>query len=325
MTATNIEEKKVPYTIQQLIQSDTYKKQFKNALPKYITADRFVRVALTILTRTPKLQKCSVSSLMACFLDCAQLGLEPNGREAHLIPYGEECKLIPDYKGLVKLARNSGEVRNIHADVVCEHDEFSYSFGTDAHLRHTHAVSGDRGKIIKVYSFVSLKDGSESFEVMNLDEIYATRDRSEGWKAFKAKKVSSSPWDPGKPDEKEMMKKTAFRRHSKWLPISYERFHLALEKDTFDAPEDIIDQPTVQPEIRMPHPKEEPVKAITEEDTLIGEPQQKMLIELAYKRGISDADWTEYLKKNFKIDHVKFVKKEWVADIAEWVGQQSSK
>lgn len=323
-TTAKVEEKKAPPTIQQLVQSDVYKKQFKNALPKYMTADRFVRVVLTILTRTPKLQKCTQSSLMACFLDCAQLGLEPNGREAHLIPYGEECKLIPDYKGLVKLARNSGEIADIHADVVCENDEFEYSFGTDAKLVHKPALD-DRGSATRAYSFVKLKDGSTSFEVMNIKEIYATRDRSEGWKAYKAKKVSSSPWEEGKPDEKEMMKKTVFRRHSKWLPISSEKFHMAMEKD-FDTPGDlIIDQMPELPVIAMPKAKADvPVSngSMTDAELIIGEAQQAMLLKMLATHKVAETDFIGFLRGNFKIESVSQVRAEWLADITTWIGEQ---
>lgn len=322
MSQSTTEEKKVQPTIQQLVSSDTYKKQFKNALPKYITPERYVRVLLTILTRTPKLQKCTQSSLMACFMDCAQMGLEPNGRDAHLIPYNEECKFIPDYKGLVKLARNSGEVSDIHADVVCENDEFSYSYGSDAHLTHKPALT-NRGKVTCAYSFVKLKDGSLSFEVMNIEEIYSTRDRSEGWKAFKAKKVSQSPWETGKPDEKEMMKKTAFRRHSKWLPISSEKFHMALEKD-FDKPDDfVVDMPTDLPEILLPKAKN-PTGDPTENELLIGEPQQTMLKKMLLTHKISEDIFLAYLKKNYQVESIASIRAEWIADITAWMGENAS-
>jgi recombinational DNA repair protein RecT len=41
-----------------------------------------------------------------------------------------------------------------------------------------------------------------------------------------------------------MAKKTVFRRHSKWLPVSSEKMQEALEKD-FDLPSDIVDMSRV--------------------------------------------------------------------------------
>jgi len=160
-------------------------------------------------------------------MDCSALGLEPDGRKAHLIPYGKVCKLIVDYKGLVDLARRSGEIADIHADVVCENDFFEYSFGTNGNLEHKPAIK-EKGVVIAAYSYVKLKDGSSSYEVMNLEEINAIRKRS--------KASGSGPWVT---DWNEMAKKTVFRRHSKWLPVSSELMKSAVDKD-YDVPIDIM-------------------------------------------------------------------------------------
>ena len=224
-----------PKTIRDLIMGESAKRQFAAALPKHLTPDRFVRVALTAFNKTPKLLECSQQSILSCLLDCSALGLEPDGRKAHLIPYGTSCTLLVDYKGLVELARRSGQISDIHADIVCENDTFDYSFGTEGKLFHRPALS-ERGKVTAAYSFVKLKDGSVSYEVMSMDEINAIQKRS--------KAGSSGPW---KTDWNEMAKKTVFRRHSKWLPLSSE-FQEAVEKD-FDSAADIAPPP---PSIQMP-------------------------------------------------------------------------
>jgi recombination protein RecT len=221
--------------IKALIASDGWKRQFAAALPKHITADRMVRVALTALHKTPKLMQCTKESLFECLLDLSQIGLEPNGRDAHLIPYGDQCKMIVDYKGYAKLAHESKCVSDIHCDVVCENDFFEYAYGTNKHLTHRPARE-KRGKVVQAYSFVTMKDGSESFEVMNLEELNLIRERS------KAK--SSGPWVT---DTNEMYKKTPFRRHSKVLPLG-SRFQLANEKD-FDS---VVVDITPKKQIAMP-------------------------------------------------------------------------
>ena len=233
---------KKPDDIRSLILSDSAKKQFAQALPRHLTPERFTRIALTAINRTPKLMQCAKESLLTCLLDLSQLGLEPDNRKAHLIPYENRklgrtiCTLIIDYKGLVELARRSGEISDIHADVVCENDHFEYSFGTDGRLVHKPAIK-DRGNVIAAYSFVKLKDGSSSYEVMNKEEVEAIRERS--------KAGATGPWVT---DWKEMAKKTVFRRHSKWLPVSPE-FQEAIDKD-YDVPVDII--PKGKPVVAMP-------------------------------------------------------------------------
>jgi recombination protein RecT len=235
---------KQPDDIRSLLMSEGAKKQFALALPKHIKPDRFVRVALTALNKTPKLAECTRESLIQCLMDCSALGIEPDGRKAHLIPYGNRCTLIIDYKGLVDLARRSGEIADIHADVVCAGDKFEYSFGSDSKLIHKPALK-DRGKPIAAYSFVRLKDGSSSFEVMNIEEIEAIRKRS--------KAGSAGPWVT---DWAEMAKKTVFRRHSKWLPVSSE-FQEAAEKD-YDAFPPIVGAAVALPEPEAKNKLEKP-------------------------------------------------------------------
>lgn len=222
--------------IKEWISSEGAKKQFAMVLPRHLTPERFVRIAITALTKTPALAKCTPASLASCLIDLSQLGLEPDGRKAHLIPYGDKCTLIVDYKGLVDLVRRSGEVSYIHADVICEKDKFDVNYGTDAKLVHNPSLK-ERGKIKGAYSFVRFKDGAEDFTVMSIDEIEAIRKRS--------KAGNSGPWVT---DFNEMAKKTVFRRHSKWLPISSEKFQEALEKD-MDVPIDIT---STKAEIPMP-------------------------------------------------------------------------
>src|SRR5271166_5869994 len=167
--------------IQELLASDAFKQKCALALPKHCTPDRFIRVACNALLRTPKLMQCSQASLMKALLDLSTFGLEPDGRRAHLIPFGDEVQLIIDYKGLVELIRRNGDVSYIHADVVREGDFFDYSHGTDGKLVHRPLLKRNPkadNSIYAAYSFIRLKDGSEDYDVMNIDELEAIRRRS---------------------------------------------------------------------------------------------------------------------------------------------------
>lgn len=203
------------------IAGDQFKKQVALALPRHMTPDRFARVALTAITRTPKLLDCTRESLLKCLMDCSQFGLEPDGRHAHLIPYGKDCTLIIDYKGLIALARRSGQVAVFRGELVKENDDFSWRNGVVAHDINWRA---DRGKTECVYSYVKFNDGSEDWEVMTLAEVNAIRERS------RAK--NAGPWVT---DFDEMAKKTVIRRHSKRLTLSPE-FADAIDRDD-DRPE----------------------------------------------------------------------------------------
>lgn len=160
---------------------------------------------------------------MQCLLNLSQMGLEPDGRNAHLIPRwskkinGHECTLIIDYKGYAELVMRSGLVASIHADKVCENDVFTVDLGEIT--EHKIDYRAERGKPYAYYCRVKMKDGTVKCEVMSRTEVEAVRVRS--------KAGDEGPWIT---DFDEMAKKTVFRRCQKWLPISPE-IRDALEKD----------------------------------------------------------------------------------------------
>lgn len=231
-------------TVREELQSDAFKRALAQALPKHLTPDRFIRIAILATTRQPKLLECTRSSLFNSLMTLSQFGLEPDGRRAHLIPFNDKrlgvvCQLIIDWKGLAELAMRSGIVANLHADVVHEGDLFDYSAGKlRSHvpwfLRRDANKPNDRGDLFAAYAVAEFKDGSTKAEVMSVDDIEAIRARSRA--------RDSGPWVT---DWNEMAKKTVFRRLSKWLPLSPE-FRDAVEADD-DSTVDIKAEP-VAPE-----------------------------------------------------------------------------
>ena len=206
-----------PTTLKGILTSKEMEEQFSKALPKHLSADRFIRCSLTALTRSPKLKDCTQESFMKCLLDLSAFGLEPDGRRAHLIPYGNQCTLIIDWKGLAELAMRSGIIAKLHADIVCENDAFTYDMGEVT--THTIDWKKPRGEMYAAYAMAQTKTGEKFFAVMSKDEIEAIRKRSRAG--------NSGPWQT---DYNEMAKKTAFRRLAKWLPLSAE-FRDANERD----------------------------------------------------------------------------------------------
>ena len=195
-------------SIKMLISSDKMMEQFSRALPAHLSADRFARVAITALTKTPKLKTCTKESLMKCLLDLSAAGLEPDGRRAYLIPYGTEATVIISYMGLIELMRRSGDVTSITAEAVCESDEFSWHNGEVSHEVNWRAA---RGELQAVYAVARLKNGDSQTAVMTREEVDKIRKRSRSGK--------SGPWLT---DFEEMAKKTVVRRLSKMLPLSSE-------------------------------------------------------------------------------------------------------
>lgn len=183
-------------------------------LPKHLTADRIMKVALTSINKTPKLLECTRESLMLSIMQAAELGLEPGGAlgEGYLVPYGNQCQFIPGYRGLIALARRSGQIISLEAHVVHEKDEFSCALGLDPSLEHKPAwEEADPGQLRFVYAVAKLKDGGTQFEVMSRTQVERIRERSKAGK--------SGPWVT---DYEEMARKTVVRRLFKYLPVSVE-------------------------------------------------------------------------------------------------------
>jgi recombination protein RecT len=229
--STAVTKPSVRLTIKDRLQSDDFKEAVAKALPKHLTPDRFLRVAITALTKTPKLAQCDQASFFGALLTLSQYGLEPDGRSAHLIPYGSTCQLILDYKGIVELVMRTGLVSKLHADVVCENDEFEYNLGEI--VTHKIDLRQPRGEMFAAYATCQFKDGATSAVVLSKQEIDDVRNRSRAGK--------SGPWVT---DYNEMAKKTAFRRLSKWLPLSAEvRDLMAKDDDVIDVTAKRVSEP----------------------------------------------------------------------------------
>lgn len=217
---------------------DKNKSTLQAVLPKHVSPERMLKIALGALRTTPKLMDCTVESLFGAVVQCAQLGLEPNTPMGHvyLIPFDKKKKsgsqwivertdvqIVIGYKGMLDLARRSGQIVSIAAHEVCERDEFDYAYGLEEKLHHKPAM-GERGDIIAFYAVAKLKDGGHCFEVMSRAQVEEIRNNSQGYKAAqqaasKYNKAGDSPWHN---NFAEMGRKTVTRRLFKWLPMSIE-------------------------------------------------------------------------------------------------------
>lgn len=206
---------------------EQFKGEIARALPKHINPDRMARIALTAFRMTPKLGECDPRSVFAAVIQSSQMGLEVGLMgEAHLVPFGNQCQLIPGYTGLMKLARQSGLVQDIYAHEVRVNDQFTLKLGMERSLEHEPlstlggfpASEDERGEVAGFYAVAVFKDGSRTFVAMGRNEIEKIRDNSRGYQSAKRFK-KESVWDS---DFTAMGLKTAIRRLCKFLPKSPE-------------------------------------------------------------------------------------------------------
>lgn len=200
--------------------------EIQKMLPKHLNAERLLKVAQIAATTTPALAKCDVPSLIGAIGQCAQMGLEPNTvlGHAYLVPFNIKRKdtngnerwvnsvqVIIGYKGLIDLARRSGQIVSIAAHEVCMADHFDMVYGLDEKLEHKPAL-GERGDIIGFYAVAKLKDGGHCFEFMSLHQV----------REIMAATQSKGKYGPWKDHFTEMGRKTVIRRLAKYLPLSIE-------------------------------------------------------------------------------------------------------
>jgi recombination protein RecT len=191
----------------------------KSALPAHIPFARFERNLSNALMNEPRLLECNPREVFREVAKIAALGLLIDSQlgEAYLIASRTGPQARVGYRGLIKLARQSGDVSMLYAHEVYSNDEIECLLGDEKKLRHKPNLFGDRGEIIGYYAVVKFKDGDTDFEPMTPQQIDKIRDKSDGYKAFKAGKIKDTPWASS---YDEMAKKTCIRRLAKRIPQS---------------------------------------------------------------------------------------------------------
>ena len=201
-------------------------------MPKHMTSERFLQLTVSAVNHEPKLLECDFVTLMSCVMRCSALGLEPSAVDglgrAYILPYRNgktgkmEATFILGYKGMLELARRSGEVLKIEAHAVHAGDDFMYRFGLDPYLAHTPRSGGNKDNMTHVYMIAWLKNSPVPyFDVMTKGEVEDIRKRS------RAK--DSGAWVT---DYEEMAKKTVLRRSFKYLPVSVDAQSAAATDET---------------------------------------------------------------------------------------------
>jgi len=207
------------------------KDKFAAVLPKFFPVERFLRVVMAAINKTPVLAECSQASLLLSVNTAAQLGLEIGvlGR-AYLVPFKnkgqQECQLIIGYSGLIDLARRSGEIESIEARAVLEGDHFVCKFGLGPVLEHVPQWEGaaDR-KVIAFYGVAKLRDGGRQIEVMTLADVTRIMKSTQ----------SKGEYGPWRDHFVEMGRKTVIRRLAKYLPLSPELAEALHSEDSIDV------------------------------------------------------------------------------------------
>ena len=232
--------------------------QFQMTLPKEISVERFRRAAETAIGMDDKLLKADRKTLFQSLMKCAETGLMPDGRQAALVRfYNSKTKLDdvqfqPMVQGLLELIRNSGEIKDVACEAICENDKCDIQLGDDPHVKHTPDLF-DRGDVKAAYCIIKTVSNGIYVEVIDRKSLNKIRNCSQAYRfaesgpANKGGGKKNSPWHLW---ESEQARKSVIKRASKYAPKSNSRLQKAIDFDNndydpairFEAPVNQIEQ-----------------------------------------------------------------------------------
>jgi recombination protein RecT len=160
-----------------------------------------------------KVANANPMSVKLAMINVASTGLTLNPAHgyAYLVPRDHAIVLDISYRGLIKIATDTGSVLWARADLVHEADEFTYH-GPAAMPVHKANVFKERGEVVGAYCIAKTHDGDVLTEIMGMDEIEKIRAKSDLY----AKK-KSGPWVEW---FAQMAKKSIIKRASKTWPYT---------------------------------------------------------------------------------------------------------
>lgn len=154
--------------------------QIEQVLPKIMRVADVVQAALIAAEKTPEILKCSRPSIALALLRCARLGLDI-GEDIHLVPIKGKLEAWPDYKGLIRLAREAHLVRDIVPRPVYRGDTYSFAYGLVEKLDHVPCAAEKRGPLVAAWCRITLPGHRVTFHQMAIEDIEARRKNSRTW------------------------------------------------------------------------------------------------------------------------------------------------
>ncbi|MBY6900229.1 recombinase RecT [Clostridium botulinum] len=200
--------------------------EIKKAVGKTMTPERFSRIALSLFNGNPQFWEADTTSFLSALMQSAQCGLEPNTvlGEAYVIPYKNNKQGITEvnfqvgYKGILKMAFNTGEYEAIYAHEVRKGDEFEYEYGLHKNLIHKPADVPSE-EVTHYYAVYKLKNGGFDFVVWSKERVeHHAREFSKNY-TYKGNVNKNSVWFK---NFDSMAKKTVLLDVLKYAPKSVE-------------------------------------------------------------------------------------------------------
>lgn len=194
---------------------EPYRLAIADSLPNGGNPSRIIQAAVFQITQNPALANCTAKSVIGCVLNASLLGMNASLKQCFFIPYGDQATFQLSYTGLIALARRSGMVLDIYANVVRKNDRFEVTQGTDRKIVHIPDLADGSEDFTAVYAVIKYTNGGTEFLVMTADQVEKRRLKSKAQRG-----APSGVWAEWK---EEMWKKTVLRALLKTAPLSDEQ------------------------------------------------------------------------------------------------------
>ncbi|HIF5919606.1 TPA: recombinase RecT [Raoultella ornithinolytica] len=201
----------------------------QSLLPAHVSFERFTNAAAVAIANSDDLKVADGQSIINSLVACAKDGLVPDGREAALVIFKKKtangdwvkvAQYMPMIDGVLKRARQSGEISVIATRVVYENDTFRVWLDDEGeHVLYEPSL-GDRGPMRGAFAYAKMKSGELQYEWLNLDDIAKVRAAS--------KNSDKGPWVDW---FESMSRKSAAHRLCRRLPNNSEIMEM-LERGT---------------------------------------------------------------------------------------------
>lgn len=247
-------------TLGEAFETQELRARIEGALPKHLHPDTMLHAFVNAVGRQPLLKQCDMRQVLGALMSLTHLGLVPGTveQEAHLIPFkytqrwnpktrkkedGYDLQVIVGYPGYIKLAYQSGFIRDLQTGIYLPGDDWREVNGTQKELYHSRNLDIDQSEATPKAAYAVVHTVTEGviYEVMTWHEILAIRNRSSAYRrALRAlDEAKAKGWRPPPTytdapwvrDERQMARKTTVRRISHVIPKSPDlRAGVALEE-----------------------------------------------------------------------------------------------
>lgn len=192
----------------------------QSLLPAHVSFERFTNAAAVAIANSEDLKVADGQSIINSLVACAKDGLIPDGREAALVIFKKKtasgdwtkvAQYMPMIDGVLKRARQSGEISVIATRVVYENDTFRVWLDDEGeHVLYEPSL-GDRGAMRGAFAYAKMKTGELQYEWLNIEDINKVRAAS--------KSSDKGPWVDW---YESMARKSAAHRLCRRLPNNSE-------------------------------------------------------------------------------------------------------